>query len=57
LENLKSAKAGLGKARQAMLSGRYNIIILDEINTAHFFHLITVEEMLNFIKENRTEWN
>jgi cob(I)alamin adenosyltransferase len=50
-ENVKSARAGLGKARQAMLSGRYNIIILDEINTAHFFHLITLAEMLNLIKE------
>jgi cob(I)alamin adenosyltransferase len=43
------AKTGLIKARGAMLSGKYNIIILDEINTAYFFHLITLDEMLNFI--------
>ena len=49
-ENLKSAKAGLAKAKKAMLSGRYNIIILDEINTAYFFHLITIDEMMDFVK-------
>jgi cob(I)alamin adenosyltransferase len=44
------AQTGLAKARTAMLSGKYNIIILDEINTAHFFHLITTAEMLQFIQ-------
>ena len=43
-------KAGLKKARTAMLSGKYDIIVLDEINTAHFFHLVTLEEMLAFVK-------
>ena len=33
-----------------MYSGEYNIIIFDEINTAHYFHLITTEEMLEIIK-------
>jgi cob(I)alamin adenosyltransferase len=47
---MRNAKAGLVKARKAMLSGKYDIIVLDEINTAHFFHLITVEEMLEFMK-------
>ncbi len=50
-ENVKMAQTGLAAARKAMLSGLYNIIILDEINTAHFFHLLTVDEMLNFIKD------
>ena len=48
-KNVEMAKTGLIKARGAMLSGKYNIIILDEINTAYFFHLITLDEMLNFI--------
>ena len=50
-ENLKMTKTGLMKSKKAMLSGKYNIIILDEINTAHFFKLITVKEILDFIKE------
>ena len=48
-EDVEMAKSGLVKARAAMLSGKYDIIILDEINTAHFFHLITIDEMLKFI--------
>jgi len=49
-EGKRNAQAGLGKAKEAILSGKYDIIVLDEINTAHFFHLITVEEMLEFVK-------
>jgi cob(I)alamin adenosyltransferase len=50
-EDVEMAGIGLLKARTAMLSGKYNIIILDEINTAYFFHLITIDEMLGFIKD------
>ena len=39
------------KARQAMFSGKYNIIVFDEICTAHHFGLISAEEMLDIIKE------
>ncbi len=49
-ENVKMAENGMTKAKKAMLSGKYDIIVLDEINTAHFFHLITINEMLDFIK-------
>jgi cob(I)alamin adenosyltransferase len=50
-EDVEMAKTGLLKAGTAMLSGKYNIIILDEINTAYFFHLITIDEMLQLIKD------
>jgi cob(I)alamin adenosyltransferase len=50
-EDVKIARTGLLKARIAMLSGKYNIIILDEINTSYFFHLITIDEMLQLIKD------
>jgi cob(I)alamin adenosyltransferase len=50
-EDVRMAKAGLIKARKAMLSGKYDIVVLDEINTAHFFQLITVNEMLEFVTE------
>ena len=49
-ESLKNAKKGLLKARKVILSGKYDIVVLDEINTAHFFKLITVEEMLELVK-------
>jgi cob(I)alamin adenosyltransferase len=49
-EGMRNAKAGLVKAKAAMLSGKYDIVVLDEINTAHFFHLVTVEEILELVK-------
>ena len=45
-ESIIMAKAGLQKARVAMLSCNYDIIVLDEINTAHFFYIVTPDEML-----------
>jgi cob(I)alamin adenosyltransferase len=50
-ESIKMAKAGLQKARVAMLSSKYDIIVLDEINTAHFFNIVTLDEMLQFITD------
>lgn len=50
-EDVRLAKEGLGKAKAAMLSGRYNLIVLDEITTAHYFHLVSVGEMLELIAE------
>ena len=50
-QEMRNAKAGLVKARKAMLSGKYDIIVLDEINTAHFFHLLNVGEMLELVKK------
>lgn len=44
------AQEGLEKAKSAIMCGKYDIIILDEITTAHYFHLISLEEMLEFIE-------
>jgi cob(I)alamin adenosyltransferase len=49
-EDIEMAHEGLARAREAMLSGEYDIIVLDEIVTSHFFHLISLEEMLEIIK-------
>lgn len=49
-EDIKMARAGLEKAKRAMLSGEYNIIVFDEINTAYYYNLITTEEMLDIIR-------
>jgi cob(I)alamin adenosyltransferase len=45
------ARKGLNKAREAMLSGKYNIIVLDEIITAHYFRLFSVDDLLKVISE------
>jgi cob(I)alamin adenosyltransferase len=48
-EDVRMAKEGLAKAETAMLSGEYDIIVFDEITTAHYFGLITLAEMLDII--------
>ncbi len=45
------AKAALGRAREAMLGGRYNIIVLDEINIAVDYNLVSLDDVVEFIKE------
>ena len=48
-EDVRIAQEGLARAREAMLSGEYDIVIFDEIVTGHFFHLISMEQMLEII--------
>ncbi len=48
-DDVRMAKEGLARARAAMLSGEYDIVVFDEITTAHHFRLITVGEMLDII--------
>lgn len=46
-----SAREGLKKARQALNSGRYDVVVLDEINVAAFKGYITEEEILELMEE------
>ena len=48
-EDVQLAREGLRKAREAMLSGKYQIVILDEIITAHRFGLIPLSDLMVFI--------
>lgn len=48
-EDVHAAQAGLAKAKEAMLSGKYDIIVFDEITTASHFNLISVKDMLDVI--------
>lgn len=48
-EDKLMAKQGLEKVIGVMLSQKYNIIILDEINVAIHFKLLTVDEVLKVI--------
>lgn len=50
-EELEKAKKGLNKAKQKMLSGKYDLIILDEALVATYFKLIKTEELIEFIKQ------
>jgi cob(I)alamin adenosyltransferase len=50
-EDIKMAQEGLARARRAMFSGKYSIVIFDEITTAYLFNLITLDDMLSVIND------
>lgn len=50
-KHIDQAQQGLQRARKAMHSNQYDIIILDEINVAVWFDLITVEEVIELLNE------
>ena len=49
-EDKRMAGAGLEEVEEAMLSGNYQVIILDEINIATYFSLLPVERLLEMIR-------
>jgi len=50
-KHIDQAEQGLIKARNAMLSGQYDIVILDEINVTVWFGLLTVKQVLEFLDQ------
>jgi cob(I)alamin adenosyltransferase len=50
-EHAAQARRGLARARDAMLSGNYDIVVLDEINIALRFGLLAAEEVLALLDE------
>jgi len=48
-DSIKMAQHGLNAAQNAMLSGNFDIIILDEINVAQYYHLVTTKDILDFM--------
>lgn len=54
-EDIKKTRRGLKKCLDAMLSLRYKIIILDEINVAVYFKLLSEKEVLEFLDQKPEE--
>jgi cob(I)alamin adenosyltransferase len=50
-ETLAEAVKALAAAREAMLSGEYKLVILDEINLASAWNLISVDDVVDLIGE------
>ncbi len=50
-EDIKLAKSGLERCMSEMKSGKFRIIVLDEINIAIYFNLISEEEINAFLDE------
>jgi cob(I)alamin adenosyltransferase len=48
-KDIDMAQKGLEKARQAMLKGGYNIVVLDEVITANYFNLVSLTDKLDLI--------
>jgi cob(I)alamin adenosyltransferase len=49
-EEKKQAEAALTAAREAINSGHYDLVVLDEINVALDFHLIEMDDVISLIK-------
>jgi len=45
------ARRGLNEVREAMLSGRYDLVVLDEANIAAFYDVISVDSLLEIIQQ------
>ena len=50
-EDFEMAKMGLEEARKAMASGRYRLVVLDEVNVAVSFGLISEEDVISAVRE------
>lgn len=55
--DFEDAKKGLMRMREVLSSGEYDMVVFDEINTALFFHLVKLEEVLSVLdlKPEKTE--
>jgi cob(I)alamin adenosyltransferase len=49
-DDIRAAREGLGEVREIILSGRYQVVILDEANIATYFNLFSAEELLALIR-------
>lgn len=48
-EDILAAKKGINEVKKIIISGEYDLVILDEITVAEFFGLISVDEILDLI--------
>jgi len=52
--DIAAARAGLGEIKEAIRSGLYDVVIVDEVNVALHYHLIDVKDVLGWIHERPT---
>jgi cob(I)alamin adenosyltransferase len=50
-EDLEAAQQGLRRAREAISSGKYDIVIMDEVCVAIYFDLLKTENLLSLLEE------
>ncbi len=49
-DDVKMARTGLKKAEKEMLSGKYKIIILDEVIVANYYNLLPTHDIIKFMQ-------
>ena len=49
-EDIDVAKKGLEKCKKVLIEGRYDIVVLDELNIALYYKLFTIEETMEMLK-------
>lgn len=56
-KDIADAEKGLSRMKEVVESGEYDVVVFDEINTALFFKLLKVEEVIDVInlKKKNTE--
>ncbi len=50
-EEIEQGKLALSAAREAMLSGKYDLVVLDEVNVAMHFKLVELEDVIKLISD------
>jgi len=53
-QDREEAEKALAAARQAMLSGNYDLVVLDEVNVAVSWKLIELDDVISFIEAKPT---
>jgi cob(I)alamin adenosyltransferase len=48
-EDIEHAKSGLARIKEALVSGNYDVVILDEANTAMYCGLLSPAEVLDAV--------
>jgi len=56
-EDVAKAKSGLARMKEVLVSGEYDVVVFDEINTTLFFGMVTVDEVIEVLdmKPEKTE--
>ena len=50
-EEIEQAKKAMATAREAMLSGDYDLVVLDEVNVAAAWKLVELDEVIRLIQD------
>jgi cob(I)alamin adenosyltransferase len=54
-EDISSAKAGLERAREEFNSAKYDLVVLDELNSAIDYQLLAVKEVLDVLAQKPSQ--